>query len=181
MTHAATPARDSDLEARLRQRPGGEGRRCAVGAADWGDLAGRLASSTRRRQRVLAGAAGLALLVGAAGGYFGEAAASPGPLAARRRDQGRQAAVDRRREPTRASAPSASGLATPQICPGVTGGPSGTELGTATRVFIRTTADGVTIRVYQMPSPGVSCIEPPTPLAGAGGTTLPVVVRLVGF
>src|SRR5580704_1118845 len=82
---STSPARGGapDIEARLRhaliEKAGDE----PVHGADWGDLVGRLASSTRRRQRVLAGAAALALLAGAAGGYLGEAAASPVPVATR--------------------------------------------------------------------------------------------------
>jgi hypothetical protein len=165
-----TPVPEFDLEARLRQALAAKAGDAPVGGADWGDLSARLAWATRRRQRVLAGAAGVALLVGAAGGYFGEAAASPGPLAAR---AGGSASATRGGPSSgadRALAPSPSGLASPQLCPGATGGSSGTEVGTANRVFIRTTTDGVTIRVYQMPSSGVPCVEPPTPLAGTGGT-----------
>ena len=166
----ATPASELDLEARLRHALAAKAGDGPVGAADGGDLSARLAWATRRRQRVLAGAAGVALLVGAAGGYFGEAAASPGPLAAR---AGGSASATRGGPSSgadRALAPSPSGLAAPRLCPGATSSSSGTEVGAANREFIRTTADGVTIRVYQMPSSGVTCVEPPTPLAGAGGT-----------
>ncbi len=168
------PGGSGDIEARLRDalmhKAGGD----PIGDADWGDLAGRLASSTRRRHRVLAGVAGAALVVGAAGGYLGEAAGSPGPVAARPTNSkalsgGRAAAGE--------AGPSTPSSAGPMVmCPDETSGSpssasagtSSSAIGSATRLFVRTTTDGVTIRVYSDAGSGVSCIGSPTPLAGSG-------------
>ncbi len=117
-----------DIEARLRhalaQRADGE----PVNPADWATFAGRLASATQRRQRALVGAVALALLVGAAGGYLGEAAASPGQTAARA--PGASATADGSRAPGRARSlsPSASGPA--MMCPNVSSGSADTAPGT---------------------------------------------------
>jgi hypothetical protein len=178
---SATPGGAPDMEARLRhalvEKAGDEPRH----GADWGDLAARLASSTRRRQRVLAGAAALALLVGAAGGYLGEAAASPVPVAAR-------ATVPKANSggatTPRGAAPSAGAMA---MCPegssgapGVASGVGSTGIGSATRLFIRTTPDAVTVRVYRDDRTGVPCLGAPTPGTGsstgsAGSTIMPLL------
>jgi hypothetical protein len=166
-----------DIEARLRHdlalRAGAE----PVAPADWGVLAGRLASTTRRRQRALVGAAALALVIGAAGGYFGEAAASP--VAVRASGPGSTPSTT---AGSASVAPSASGPAA--LCPNASGGSPGAssgttstngslDIGTATRVFTRTTTDGVTIRVYKDARTGVSCIGLPTPMAGSGSASTP--------
>jgi hypothetical protein len=167
---ASTPEGASDIEARLRHalshRAGGE----PSTPADWGDFAGRLASVTRRRQRVLVGAAALALCIGAAGGYFGEAAVSPVPVAAHAPGAGGT--------PSTTVVPGRAGSAAqPEVmCPDISGGSTANgsgdngsgDIGSATQEFIRTTTDGVTIRVYQdAPSTSV-CNGLPTPVAGSG-------------
>jgi hypothetical protein len=169
-----------DIESRLRNalalRAGAE----PVAPADWGVLAGRLASTTRRRQRALVGAAALALVIGAAGGYFGEAAASP--VAVRASGPGSTPTTTAASGGTRSVAPSSSGPAV--LCPNASGGSPGAssgttstngslDIGTATRVFTRTTADGVTIRVYQDARTGASCIGLPTPMAGSASASTP--------
>ena len=59
-------------------------------------------------------------------------------------------------------------------CPDESGGSSAssssssTGIGSATRLFIRTTADGVTVRVYQDEQYGVSCIVSPPVAPGTG-------------
>jgi hypothetical protein len=191
--HAATPARAQDVEARLRavlaRKAGGD----PDTLADWGDLAGRLAASTRRRQRVLAAAAALALVVGAAGGYLGEVAASAGTVAAR---PGSGSGMHRAGASGGTSALAPSAAAPGVMCPDGSGtgtsgtgtsgtgtsgtGTSGTGtsgsgasssdgIGSATRLFIRTTTDGVTIRAYQDAESAVSsCGVAPTPAAGSG-------------
>jgi len=166
-----TPGPNPDIETRLRhalaQRAGSEPAR----AADWGDLAGRLASSTRRRQRVLAGAAGLALLVGAAGGYLGEAAATTAPVSARAPRSGSAAVGSPSAGAQGSLAPSpGGGPSVAAVCPGVSGGSS--DLATATRLFIRHTADGVTIRVYQdAQAAPFTCIGSNTSTGGSTGST----------
>jgi hypothetical protein len=176
--HASTPAPAPDVEARLRAVLAGKAGGDPVTSADWGDLAGRLAASTRRRQRVLAAAAALALVVGAAGGYLGEVAASAGTVAART-SSGSAAHGAGPSGGTAALAPSAA--APGVMCPDGSGtGASGTGtsgsgvsssdgIGSATRLFIRTTTDGVTIRAYQDAESAVpSCRLAPTPAAGSG-------------
>ena len=170
---ASTPARPPDVEARLRallaRKAGGD----PVTSADWGDLAGRLAASTRRRQRVLAAAAALALVVGAAGGYLGEAAASAGTVAAR---PGSGSAAHRAGASGGTAALAPSAAAPGVMCPDGSGtGTSGTGasssdgIGSATRLFIRTTTDGVTIRAYQDAQSAVSsCSVTLPPPAGSG-------------
>src|ERR1700722_13576164 len=151
---APTPE-GTDIEARLRRALVSRADDAPVTPADWGGFTGRLASATRRRQRVLVGAAGLALVVGAAGGYFGEAAASPGSIAARAPGVGSTPST---------TVPGQTGLAAPSegpavVCPDIPGASSGASSGTsaitngagsigsAPRLFVRSTADGVTIRV----------------------------------
>ncbi len=70
-------AAPQDFEARLRNAMAAKAQGEPVAPADWGVFAGRLASTTRRRQRALVGLAGLTLVIGALGGYLGEAAAAP--------------------------------------------------------------------------------------------------------
>jgi hypothetical protein len=71
------------------------------------------------------------------------------------------------------------------LCPNSSGGSSGAssgtsatngsgDIGSATRVFTRTTTDGVTVRVYQDANTGVSCIGLPTPMAGSATSGGPV-------
>jgi hypothetical protein len=168
-----------DIESRLRHALALQAGAEPVAPADWGVLAGRLASTTRRRQRALVGAAALALVIGAAGGYFGEAAASP--VAVRASGPGSTPTTTAASGGTRSVAPSSSGPAA--LCPNGSGGSPGAssgttstngslDIGSATRVFTRTTTDGVTIRVYQDARTGVSCLGPPTPMAGpASGST----------
>ncbi len=168
-----------DIEFRLRHALALQAGAEPVAPADWGVLAGRLASTTRRRQRALVGAAALALVIGAAGGYFGEAAASP--VAVRASGPGSTPTTTAPSGGTRSLAPSSSGPAA--LCPNASGGSPGAssgttstngslDIGSATRVFTRTTTDGVTIRVYQDARTGVSCLGLPTPMAGsASGST----------
>ncbi|HVA03781.1 MAG TPA: hypothetical protein VMU64_08525 [Acidimicrobiales bacterium] len=176
-----------DIEARLRHAMAVKAQSEPVAPADWGVFAARLASTTRKRQRVLVGAAGLALLIGAAGGYFGEVAASP--VAARISGPGPAPSTTAPSGGNRSISPSASGPAV--MCPNNAGGAPGTssgttstngsggngsgDIGSATHVLTRTTSDGVKIRVYQDASNGVSCIRLPTPVAGSASTgTVPV-------
>jgi hypothetical protein len=173
--HGSRLSRAADIEARLRdalaKRAGGD----PVADADWGDLAGRLASSTHRRQRVLAAAAALALVVGAAGGYLGETAASP--TVAARTGSGSSARGVGSPKGSSALAPSAAipGVMCPDGSGAATSGPIGapsTDIGSASRLFIRTTPDGVTIRVYQDAPTAVStCSVLPTPSGGSGSGT----------
>jgi hypothetical protein len=169
-----------DLEARLRNVMTAKAQGEPVAPADWGVFAARLASTTRRRQRALVGVAGLALVIGALGGYLGEAAAAP--VAARAPGPGSTPSTTAPSGGIRSLAPTASGPAV--MCPnssggstGASSGPSATngsgDIGSATHVFTRTTADGVTVRVYQDATTGVSCIGVPTPMAGSGANRTP--------
>jgi len=176
---AATPTGALDLEVRLRGAMTRRAGYAPVAAADWGDLAGRLASATRRRQRMFVAGAALSLVIGAAGGYFGEAAASTGTTAARSASpspSGTPATTvpGGRLAPSAAGAkgaPSvAGGPAAAALCPGATGADTG--VGSATQVFVRTTADGVTVRVYRLATPSFSsCLPTPLPSGVAGSST----------
>jgi hypothetical protein len=169
---ASTPEPAPDIEARLRHALATKAGAGPVSPADWGDFAGRLASTTRRRQRVLVGAAALALCVGAAGGYLGEAAASPGAVAARVTGQKATAGGSAPSGRAGSVAPSAEGPAA--VCDGASGtssggssGGSSNDIGSATRLFIRTTADGVAIRAYEDAPSATPCFVSPTPEAGS--------------
>jgi hypothetical protein len=189
---APTPEPAPDIEDRLRHALAAKAGAGPVSPADWGDFAGRLASTTRRRQRVLVGAAALALCVGAAGGYLGEAAASPGAVAARVTGQKATAGGSASSGRTGSAAPSAEGPAA--ICNGASGtassgtsssgtsssgtsssgtsssgtssGGSASDIDSATRLFIRTTADGVAIRAYEDAPVATPCVVAPTPQTG---------------
>ncbi|HUY22021.1 MAG TPA: hypothetical protein VMV22_06745 [Acidimicrobiales bacterium] len=163
---AMTPSGAPDIEARLRQALAQRAGGTPVTAANWGDLAGRLAAATRRRQRLLAGAAALALVVGAAGGYFGEAAASTGTTASR----AGAGPVSSTTVVGGKASPSVAAPGTATICPGGAG--TGGEVGSATKVFSRTTADGVTVRVYRLAPSGSPCVPSPSAPV-AGGSTDP--------
>jgi len=151
----ATTGPGPDLEARLRDSLHATAGSASVPEADWGDLAGRIAHSTRHRQRLLAGAAGFALLVGGAGGYFGEAAASTGaPLASA------PSTTTTTPAPRGAAAAAGPDIAGGAPCIGVAGPATGVQIGADTHVFTRTTDDGVTIRVYVEPAPTMSGCGP---------------------
>jgi hypothetical protein len=185
---AAPPPESFDIEARLRHALAEKAEARAVNPADWGAFAGRLASVTRRRQRVLVAVAGLALLIGAAGGYFGDAAASPSPVAARAAGP---AATPSTTVPGRSGAAAGSLAAPGVMCPNdAVGSPGATPattattvgpddngssaIGSATRLFVRTTTDGVTIRAYQDAGSPASCPGTLAPEAGSGaGSTSP--------
>ena len=166
----------SDLETRLRAVMTEKGEGAPVGAADWGDLAGRLASTSRRRSRVFAGATAVALIVGAAGGYFGEAAASPGLSASRPAPSGSKAADTTVPGTARAATPGGAGPSAAMMCPDHATNSSVSDIGSATRQFVRTTSDGVTVRVYRLAPIVFSCVGPPTPVTVPKGTVPPGTV-----
>jgi hypothetical protein len=179
------PEGSSDIESRLRHTLAATATREPVDPPDWGAFAGRLASTTRRRQRLLVGAVALALVVGGAGGYLGDAAASPGQVAARATGVGATPSTTAPTGHASAAAPVAGGPAvmcpnepvavpgatpattTTTVGPGVNG--SG-DIGSATRLFIRTTSDGVTVRAYQSAPTAVSCLGGAIPQAGSASS-----------
>ena len=159
------------LESRLRRALSDRAESAQVGEANWGDLAGRIAWATRRRQRILAAATGLALLVGAAGGFLGEAAAAgngAGSSASRA-----PSAVPGPRSESGKQSPTSSGPSGPigsgAPCIAAPNGSAGPGVGTSTHVLSRTTADGVTVRVYRYPSPAFGCGS--TVVPGCFGST----------
>ena len=184
--HSVSPPEGpSDIEGRLRESLAATATRDPVNPPDWGAFAGRLASTTRRRQRLLVGAVALALVVGGAGGYFGEAAASPAQVAARATGVGATPSTTVGTGNSRVVAPLAGGPAV--MCPNeAVGAPGATpattsttvgpdangsgDIGSATRLFIRTTADGVTVRAYQNAPTAVSCPGAPVPQSSSGST-----------
>ena len=169
--HNVSPTEgSSDIESRLRHTLAARPHREPVDPPDWGAFAGRLASTTRRRQRLLVGAVALALVAGGAGGYFGDMAASPGRCGAGAPGWARRRAPPRPPGTPARSAPAAGGPAVmcpnePVAVPGATPATTTTvgpdvngsgDIGSATRLFIRTTSDGVTVRAYQdAPTVGV--------------------------
>ena len=179
------PEGPTDIESRLRHSLAATANRQPVDPPDWGAFAGRVASTTRRRQRLLVGAVALALVVGGAGGYFGEAAASPGQVAARATGVGATPSTTAPTGQSSAAAPSAGGPAVmcpnePVGVPGATPATTSTtvgpdvngsgDIGSATRLFIRTTTDGVTVRVYRNAPAAVSCLGGAIPQAGSAST-----------
>jgi hypothetical protein len=164
---AATPAA---LEARLRHAMALRAGHAPAGGADWSDLAGRISRATRRRQRLLGAAAGMALLVGGAGGFLGEAAATAGTSATPTLSTSPSTIAPR--VPGGAATPSSGGPAVASPCMGVPGPASDGGTGSATHLFTRTTADGVTIRAYRLAQAFVMpCGVPtPVPLGGSGGS-----------
>ena len=151
----ATTSPGPDLEARLRQTLSRTAGAAPVPPADWGELAGRIAHRTRRRQRLLAGAAGFALLAGGAGGYCrGGGGLDGGTVGVGHHHH------DGHPGPRGASAAAGPDIAGSAPCIGVPGPATGVQIGTDTHVFTRTTSDGVTIRVYVEPTPAASGCVP---------------------
>jgi hypothetical protein len=109
----------------------------------------------------LAGATVVALLVGAAGGYFGEAAASPNPVASRLAPSGSKAGDTAASGTARGAAPKGPAPSSAMMCPDHSTTSSAPDIGSASRLFIRTTSDGVTVRAYRLTPTVFSCVGPP--------------------
>jgi hypothetical protein len=162
------PTSGDDLEHRLRHVLASRAEGAPVGQGDWGELASRLAVDVSRRQRLLLGAVALALVIGATGGYVGESVASPSPtgaLAARSSPTSGALNASATTQPS-GSTPRSNLSGPAAILPCADTTPSGNGLGSATHLFTRSTADGVTVRVYRTATTETG----PCPLSGGSGS-----------